>query len=81
MGTSRTDRAVVESANRVDDLLKSFPMLWLDEIIKIRIGPTFERGSCYQNELLKCMVCFVKGFFTCGKKYVYNLEALPQHYI
>lgn len=36
MGTSRTDRAVVESANRVGDLLKSFPTLWLDEIIKIR---------------------------------------------
>lgn len=40
--TSRSDRAMAESANRLDDFLKSFPKLWFDEIMKTRFGPTFE---------------------------------------
>lgn len=61
---------MVESANSLGGFFNSFPTLWFDEIIKIRFGQTFERGSCYQNELLKCMACFVRGAFMWGKKCV-----------
>lgn len=62
--------AVVESAKRLDDFLRSFPTLWFDAIIKIRIGPTSGSKSCYQNKLLKRMVCVVRGFLMWGKKCV-----------
>jgi len=73
----RYPRARVEPANRLDELLNSFPTLWF-ETIKTRFVPMFGKESCFQNKLLKCMACFMRECFYMWGKNMHNLEVLPQ---